>query len=76
VGRLHAIPVDQAGDLDTAPFWQVVDQAMVRHVAVDHDRLACFHRIDDHRPILERWLEFGLQLGEQCRVGILGNAGR
>jgi hypothetical protein len=33
--RLHAVGVDQAGDLDAAAVGQAVDQAVVGHVAVD-----------------------------------------
>src|SRR5690606_1992270 len=51
-GWLDAVRVDEARHLDAAALRQLVDEAIVRNVAVDHARLARHDAVDDARSVL------------------------
>lgn len=46
-GRLHAVAVDEARNLDARVAGQIRNQAAIEHVAADHDRVAGLHRFHD-----------------------------
>ena len=52
VGGLQAVLVHEAGDLDAAAFGQVLDEAGVEDVAVDHAGFAGLAAVDDARAVL------------------------
>ncbi len=62
-GRLDPVGIDQARHLDTGALGQVVDQAVVGHVAVHHAGLAGLHRVDDASPVLVARGDFQLGVG-------------
>ena len=76
LGGLDAVLVHQAGHLHAAALRQVINQAVVGHVAVNHLRLAGLEGVDDERAILVAALGDDLQLAalERRRGGLpLGN---
>ena len=47
MGRLDSIPINKAGDLDSAPFGKIADDAGIGHIAVDDARCIRLHTVDD-----------------------------